>query len=108
MDERPKSTSTTDEAFAGQIGDKANRKLKARRNSTPGVWFGLGMMGMIGWSIAVPTLLGAAAGLWLDSRFPGRHAWTLALMIAGLVLGCFAAWRWVDTEHKAMREEDDA
>jgi predicted F0F1-ATPase subunit len=37
-----------------------------------GVWFGLGMMGLIGWSVAVPTLLGAALGLWLDSRHPRK------------------------------------
>jgi ATP synthase protein I len=35
------------------------------------VWFGLGMMGLIGWSVAIPTLLGAALGLWLDKRHPG-------------------------------------
>ncbi len=107
MDKRPESTST-EQAFANQIGDKAERKLKARRNPTPGVWFGLGMMGTIGWAIAVPTLLGVAVGIWLDSRFPGRHPWTLALMMAGLVLGCGTAWHWVTTEHKAMQEEDDA
>jgi ATP synthase protein I len=63
---------------------KAARKLKARRNPTPGVWFGLGMMGLIGWSVVVPTLLGAALGLWLDESHPGTHSWTLALLVAGL------------------------
>ena len=52
--------------LADQVGAKASRKLKARRSGTPGVWFGLGMMGLIGWSVAVPTLLGAGLGLWLD------------------------------------------
>ncbi|MGB7630469.1 MAG: hypothetical protein WBM29_05230, partial [Candidatus Deferrimicrobium sp.] len=45
-------------AFSQEVGAKAARKLKARRNSTRGVWFGLGMMGLIGWSVVVPTLLG--------------------------------------------------
>ena len=49
-------------AFSREVGAKAARKLKARRNSTQGVWFGLGMMGLIGWSVVVPTLLGAALG----------------------------------------------
>jgi predicted F0F1-ATPase subunit len=53
--------------------------------SHAGVWFGLGMMGLIGWSVAIPTLLGAALGIWLDSRHPGSHSWTLALLVAGLV-----------------------
>jgi ATP synthase protein I len=69
--------------LADQVGAKAARKLKARRSGTPGVWFGLGMMGLIGWSVAVPTLLGAALGLWLDQRYPGGRSWTLALLVAG-------------------------
>jgi ATP synthase protein I len=90
--------------FSRVIGEQAARKLQARRNPA-GVWFGLGMMGLIGWSVVVPTLLGAALGLWLDKRHPGVHAWTLALMAAGLALGCFNAWHWVDKEDKAMRED---
>jgi ATP synthase protein I len=91
--------------LAAQVGAKAARKLKARRNGTPGVWFGLGMMGLIGWSVAVPTLLGAALGLWLDQRQPGGRSWTLALLVAGLSIGCLNAWRWVSREDQAMRDE---
>jgi ATP synthase protein I len=93
--------------FAEQVGRKAARKLKARRNATPGVWFGLGMMGLIGWSVVVPTLLGAALGLWLDRHYPGTRSWTLALLVAGLLLGCFNAWHWVTKEDRAMREEQE-
>ncbi len=92
--------------LAGQIGAKAARKLKARK-STQGVWFGLGMMGLIGWSVVVPTLLGAALGLWLDEHYPGKHAWTLALLVAGLVIGCANAWYWVAQQDKAMKEEPE-
>ena len=93
--------------LAGQVGAKAARKLKAQRNSTPGVWFGLGMMGLIGWSVVVPTLLGAALGIWLDKHHPGKYAWTLALLMAGLAIGCLNAWHWITKEDKAMREEQE-
>jgi ATP synthase protein I len=93
--------------FSRQVGVKEARKLKARRNSTRTVWFGLGMMGLIGWSVAIPTLLGAALGLWLDKRHPGGHSWTLALLVAGLVIGCYNAWHWVAKEDKAMRDEQE-
>ena len=93
------------QAFIAQVGAKAARKLNARRGATPGVWFGLGMMGLIGWSVVVPTLLGAALGLWLDEHHPGKHAWTLALLLAGLSIGCMNAWRWVAKEDQAMQEE---
>jgi ATP synthase protein I len=94
-------------AFSQEVGAKAARKLKARRNSTKSVWFGLGMMGLIGWSVAIPTLLGAALGLWLDNRHPGSHSWTLMLLVIGLVIGCLNAWHWVAKEDKAMREEQE-
>ena len=95
-------------AFGEEVGTRADRKLKARRNPAPGVWFGLGMMGLIGWSVTIPTLLGAALGLWLDKHYSGKHAWTLALLVAGLAVGCFNAWHWVAKEEKAMREEQES
>ena len=90
-----------------EVGAKAARKLKARRNSTQGVWFGLGMMGLIGWSVAVPTLLGAAIGIWLDSQHPGSYSWTLMLLIIGLIIGCANAWHWVTKEDKEMHDEQE-
>ncbi|MDD2540836.1 MAG: AtpZ/AtpI family protein [Desulfuromonadaceae bacterium] len=93
-------------SFGEQVGAKASRNLKARRNSSGGVWFGLGMMGLIGWSVVVPTLLGAALGIWLDKHHPSTHSWTLALLVVGLAIGCINAWHWVDKEDRAMREED--
>jgi ATP synthase protein I len=93
-----------DSNFAEQVGRKSARKLHAR-GSNQGVWFGLGMMGLIGWSVVVPTLIGTAVGLWLDDHHPGKHGWALALLVAGLSLGCLNAWRWVAGEQAAMREE---
>jgi ATP synthase protein I len=94
-------------SFAERVGAKAARKIKARTHPSQ-VWFGLGTMGLIGWSVAVPTLLGAALGVWLDTRYGGRHSWRLALLMAGLVVGCLNAWHWVDKEEKAMRAEEEA
>jgi F0F1-ATPase subunit, putative len=104
MNDKSNKVAKQSSAFVEQVGAQATRKLKTRGNATLGVWFGLGMMGLIGWSVVVPTLLGAALGLWLDEHHPGKHPWTLALLMAGLVLGCFNAWLWVAKEDKAMRE----
>jgi len=65
------------------------------------------MMGVIGWSVVIPTLLGTALGIWLDGHYTDQHSWTLALLVAGLTLGCFNAWYWVDKEHQAMRDEQE-
>ena len=90
-----------------EVGAKAARKLRAQRHVTRTVWFGLGMMGLIGWSVAIPTLIGALLGLWLDQRYPGSRSWTLALLVVGLAIGCFNAWHWVTKEDKAMRDEEE-
>lgn len=94
-------------SFGQEVGLQAARKLKARRHTT-GVWSGLGIMGLIGWSVAIPTLAGAALGIWLDRHYAGKHPWTLALLMAGLAIGCLNAWHWVAKENKAMKEEQDA
>ncbi|MEO8564135.1 MAG: AtpZ/AtpI family protein [bacterium] len=100
----PDATPKQESAFVEEVGRKAARKLKAQRHPAPGVWFGLGMMGLIGWSVVVPTLLGAALGIWLDARHAGTHSWTLALLVAGLTLGCLNAWRWVANEDADMHD----
>jgi ATP synthase protein I len=65
------------------------------------------MMGLIGWSVAVPTLLGVALGAWLDSQKLGERSWTLALLVAGLTIGCLNAWLWVAKEAKALSDEEE-
>ena len=107
MSKTPESKNTKDPtAFSREIGAKAARKLRAR-NSTQGVWFGLGMMGLIGWSVVVPTLAGVALGIWLDKHHPGSHSWTLMLLVIGLAIGCLNAWHWVTKENKEIGEEPE-
>ena len=95
-------------SLATEVGIKAARKLHAQAHPAKGVWSGLGVMGLIGWSVSVPTLLGTGLGLWLDQHHPGSHPWTLALMAVGLAVGCLNAWRWVANEDKEMRDEQGA
>jgi len=59
---------------------------------------GFGTFGMIGWSIVVPTVGGAFLGMWLDRIAPQGFSWTLALILAGVVLGGFIAAAWINKE----------
>jgi ATP synthase protein I len=106
MSDQPGKTAKNEPTFSGEIGAKVARKLKARK-STQGVWFGLGMMGLVGWSVVVPTLLGTAFGMWLDKHHPGKHPWTLALLVVGLAIGCLNAWHWIAKENRAMHDETE-
>ena len=85
----------SDEELDTRIATRAARKLQAQREGTPSAWAGLGMFGVIGWSVAVPTVAGAWLGVWWDKHHPGSHSWTLALLVAGLAIGCANAWYWV-------------
>lgn len=93
------------------IARKEARKLLARQQKKS-VWFGLGMFGLVGWSVVIPTLLGLAVGIWLDNRGDSDISWTLTFFFTGLILGCFNAWKWVNKEGQiskdvAEREQDD-
>lgn len=91
-----------------QVGAKETRKLKARRARDRGIWFGLGLFGIVGWSVAVPTLLCVLVGIWIDTRWPSRFSWTLMLLLVGIVLGCLNAWYWVSKEQKMIEQEEEA
>lgn len=83
--------------FGRLVGRKADRRIEARRRGN-GVWFWLGMLGLIGWTVAVPTVIGVVVGLWLDRIAPASFSWTLTMLVLGLALGLITAWFWVSRE----------
>ena len=95
------------EELSEAVGVKEARKVRARCQKHRGVWFGLGMFGLVGWSVAVPTLVGIALGVWIDLKWPSRYSWTLMLLFISVMLGCLNAWFWVSRERKMIREENE-
>ena len=93
-----KQKPVTSRDFTKSIEQQAKRKIKARQNGQHSIFFGLGMFGLIGWSVIIPTLAGIALGLWIDKSWPGQVSWTLTLMFVGVVLGCLNAWHWIGEE----------
>ena len=85
------------DTFLHNIDRKAHRKLKARQTQKQ-VWFALGLFGMVGWAITLPTLMGVALGIWIDRWVKSQYSWTLMLLVVGLGLGCWNAWYWVRRE----------
>jgi ATP synthase protein I len=45
--------------------------------------------------IVVPMLTGIFAGRWLDRTFNTGLFWTAPLLMLGLALGCWSAWKWM-------------
>lgn len=80
------------------IARRAKRMKDARDHPGPSPLRGIGTFGMIGWSIAVPTVGGAFLGIWLDRIAPQRFSWPIALILGGVVVGSFIAASWINKE----------
>jgi len=101
MDERqPEKKQQAETEFRRRIAVKERRKLKGRREKGQDVWFGLGMFGLVGWSVTIPTLLGTALGVWVDRTWESQYSWTLMGLLIGVILGCLQAWYWVRQESR--------
>ena len=91
----------SEDYLSKKVGEKETRKLKARREKRYNALIkGLRMTGLVGWTVATPTLIGVAVGKWLDEAWPATFSWTLTLLMVGLILGCFHAWYWLKRESK--------
>ena len=77
---------------------KSVRRERARRHRRESIWSYLGTYGLVGWTVAVPTLLGLAFGLYLDRRVDSQRSFTITFLVLGLCVGCAMAWYWVRRE----------
>ena len=99
MDKKPKPAhlrrNDIVKKFTSEVVKKERRKIRGLQQEDKTVWFGLGMFGVVGWSVAIPTLIGVALGLWIDRTWPSQYSWALMLLILGVMVGCMNAWYWV-------------
>ena len=95
------------ERFVEELKRIDKRKKKKKEEGDKTVWFGLGLLGLIGWSVAVPTVAGAIGGVFIDLRTGSEYSWTLMLMFLGLIVGCVNAWFWVTRERRKITDEKE-
>jgi ATP synthase protein I len=74
-------------------------RLARREKGHRSFWQSLGVLGMVGWPIAIGSVGGALLGRYLDTRLESGIQYTLMLLTAGVMLGCFAAWKSVAQKH---------
>lgn len=107
---QPRGAPDAEDRLCREVTRREARKLRSRSEERI-PFLGLRMFGMVGWSVAVPTLIGLAAGLYLDRAAlgGGRVSWTLTLLIVGVIAGCLNAWHWVAREAglDASDEQDE-
>ena len=88
-----------------KVEKKERRKLRARQQDRS-IWYGLGMFGLIGWSIAIPTLIGIAVGIWMDRTWQHSFSCTLLCLFLGIAVGCSIAWYWIKREVLDFSDSD--
>ncbi len=99
MSEKPHDHQNAERAeVEQQVAAKEARKLKAQSEKNQSIWFGLGMMGLVGWSVAIPALIGVSVGIWIDATWKSPYSFALMLLIFGIFVGCLNAWNWVERE----------
>lgn len=82
----------------GAIRRDASR-LERRERGHRSFWQSLGVLGMVGWPIALATTGGILLGRWLDLQQQTGIRYTLLLLAVGLLLGCFTAWKSLTQRH---------
>lgn len=89
-----KDSKTPEEKLMDKISSDADKKIEARKKGKE-IMFGLGIFGIVGFSIAIPTLMGILLGTYLDKRTDSSISFTITFLFLGLIVGCVNAWRWV-------------
>ncbi|MFP4114132.1 MAG: AtpZ/AtpI family protein [Spirochaetota bacterium] len=89
-----------------ELKARERRRMRAKRRQEH-TWFGLGMLGLVGWAFAIPLLAVLVVGIWLDTRFESAYSWSLMGVFVGAAIGGFNAWYWVKHEERKI-EEDEA
>jgi ATP synthase protein I len=58
----------------------------------------IGQIGVLGWIIVAPALIGLFIGRAIDHHFGTGIFWTAPLLLIGVVIGCWSAWRWMHAQ----------
>lgn len=81
--------------FLASLRTRAARRAQADREGPPSFGRYLAQVGVLGWTIVIPGLVGMFLGRWLDHRLGTGIFWTAPLLLLGLAVGCLGAWRWM-------------
>ncbi|MDR3453741.1 MAG: AtpZ/AtpI family protein [Rhodoferax sp.] len=94
-DDTPAATENDPDRLRAAARRAQRRERAALDDPETSVSRRLAQVGVLGWTIVVPMLLGLFLGRWLD-RLLGTHAlFAAALLLLGAGLGLWSAWRWM-------------
>jgi ATP synthase protein I len=75
--------------------EAAERDRRGHEDPEPSLGVRLGQIGVLGWMMVVPMLLGLFVGRWLDARLHTGIFFSAPLLMIGAAFGMRSAWRWM-------------
>lgn len=96
-DEEQEQDKAEPEAHDGMIDSvrRARERQLQQREDEPSMMRFVGQIGVLGWIIVMPILIGLFIGRWIDAKLGTGIFWSAPLMLVGVVIGCWSAWRWM-------------
>lgn len=83
------------DGLARSVRARAERRRRGEREGEPSFGRQLAQVGVLGWMVVTPALLLLFLGRWLDHKLGSGIFWSAPLLMLGVSLGCWSAWRWV-------------
>ena len=88
-----------DEKLADKMAEAARRMAErvreGEKSPEPSLGSRLGQIGVLGWAIVLPILIGLAIGRWLDRLLATGVMFSAAMIMIGAGVGLWSAWRWM-------------
>jgi ATP synthase protein I len=80
------------------VRQQHRRRQHWLREGEPSLARFIGQIGVLGWIIVAPALIGLFIGRWLDHQFGSGIFWSAPLLLVGVVIGCWSGWRWMHAQ----------
>jgi ATP synthase protein I len=87
------STERTRRLDPREAVDRDRSRMARRDPRNRSFWRSLNVLGMVGWPIVIALVSGTFLGRYLDERYGTGIRFTLMLMMVGLLIGCYTAWK---------------
>lgn len=81
--------------LAEAVRRAAERRRQGIETPEPSLGVRLGQIGVLGWTIVVPTLIGVFIGRWLDRHLATGVFFSAPLIMIGAGIGFWSAWKWM-------------
>jgi len=83
------------DGMAAAVHKQEERQKRWRSEGEPSVVRFVGQIGVLGWIIVGPTLVGLFIGRWLDRSLGTGIFWSAALLVLGVAFGFWSGWKWM-------------